>query len=223
MKYLHVRSPIATLSEDLYIRDNSVISLQDSIISFNTMGTTSTIKKSNKAPKKNYFISKIDAKVNREFFLTGRIDDDEYFIYDEVPAVKWQIDESNTRKIAGYRCIKATATIRGSKFTAYFAADLKYSAGPYKFYGLPGLILDIREDNSNSNMWKAEKIEINSSKEINYNPVFSEITKITMRKFVEAKESRNNFELKKLNSNLPPGTRIETNNRLGTEKKYEWE
>lgn len=139
MKYLHVRSPIATLSEDLYIRDNSVISLQDSIISFNTMGTTSAIKKSNKAPKKNYFISKIDAKINREFFLTGRIDDDEYFIYDEVPAVKWQIDESNTRKIACYRCIKATATIRGSKFTAYFAPDLNYSAGPYKILRITGI------------------------------------------------------------------------------------
>ncbi|ODS87535.1 MAG: hypothetical protein ABS44_11250 [Chryseobacterium sp. SCN 40-13] len=223
VKYLHVRSAIATLYEDLYVKDNSVVSIQDSLINFNTFGTTSAIKKSNKPITKNYFISKINEKESRAFFFTGRIEDDEYFIYDEVPASQWITDESSTKKILGYECFKATTNFRGSKFVAYFTKELPYSTGPFKFYGLPGLILDIREENKNYNIWKADKIEINSKKEINYDPVFNDKTKVIMRKFIEAKENKYKIENSNLLNHLPPETKIETNNRLGIEKKYEWE
>jgi GLPGLI family protein len=44
---------------------------------------------------------------------------------------------NKNKKILGYDCIKATANFRGSEVTAYFTKELPYSAGPFKFFGLP--------------------------------------------------------------------------------------
>ncbi|UMQ41667.1 hypothetical protein MKS83_20060 [Chryseobacterium sp. Y16C] len=101
VKYHHVRSPIATLYEDLYVKDNDVISIQDSIINFNSGGTTSAVKQTGKPVSKNYFISKLkDNGKTKDFFFTGLDRDTKYFIHDNVAKPVWKIDEtkiSNTK------------------------------------------------------------------------------------------------------------------------------
>ncbi|MCA6066612.1 GLPGLI family protein [Chryseobacterium sp. RG1] len=222
VKYYHVRSPIATLYEDLY-----VISIQDSIISFNSGGTTSAIKKSSKPVSKNYFISKItDNGKTKDFFFTGLNREMKYFIHDNVAKPVWKIDETKTNKILGYHCIKATANFRGSEVTAYFTKELPYSVGPFKFFGLPGVILDVRENNKNFNIWKAEKVELSVDPDINFTPKLDRYPKMNMKEFVEMKEALLHKEMTDIVNSMPQGTKIENGTfqkRPGLEKSFEWE
>ena len=43
--------------------------------------------------------------------------------------------------VCGYPCHKATTIFRGRTWTVWYTLDLPYSDGPWKFCGLPGLVL----------------------------------------------------------------------------------
>lgn len=65
------------------------------------------------------------------------------FLYEEESSnLKWDI-KSDTSTILLYSCQKAIATFRGRKYEAWFTADIPINNGPWKFGGLPGLILKI--------------------------------------------------------------------------------
>jgi hypothetical protein len=49
----------------------------------------------------------------------------------------------------GNNCQKALTTFRGRSYIAWFAPDIPLSAGPYKFRGLPGLIVKVEDTKSN--------------------------------------------------------------------------
>jgi len=55
----------------------------------------------------------------------------------------WTIDSSRTKKIMGYKCLYATMDEDGFEYEVWFAPELKYSDGPYRFMGLDGLILEL--------------------------------------------------------------------------------
>lgn len=58
----------------------------------------------------------------------------------------YQIDWKMTgqkKKILGYECEEASANWRGRSYLAYFTPDIPINDGPFKFDGLPGLILEI--------------------------------------------------------------------------------
>lgn len=50
------------------------------------------------------------------------------------------------KKIHNYVCQKATTTYLGRKYIAWFTPEIPVSEGPWKFYGLPGLILDVSDE-----------------------------------------------------------------------------
>ena len=52
----------------------------------------------------------------------------------------WQLQEGDTI-VCEYPCHKAVATFRGRTWTVWYTLDLPYSDGPWKFCGLPGLVL----------------------------------------------------------------------------------
>ncbi|WP_071891009.1 GLPGLI family protein [Hymenobacter sp. PAMC 26628] len=56
----------------------------------------------------------------------------------------WKIT-SATATIAGYKCQKATTSFAGRIFEAWFTRDIPISDGPYKFCGLPGLIISVSD------------------------------------------------------------------------------
>ena len=65
---------------------------------------------------------------------------------EKYPLQNW-ILENETKIICGYMCQKATCHFRGRDFEAWFALDIPLKSGPYKFGGLPGLILRIYDTN----------------------------------------------------------------------------
>ena len=49
------------------------------------------------------------------------------------------------RSIKNYVCNKATVKLEGREYTAWYTSEIPISDGPYKFWGLPGLILKIAD------------------------------------------------------------------------------
>ena len=64
---------------------------------------------------------------------------------EQIPMQQWTI-HSDTISIIGYTCQKATCTFRGRNYVAWFALELTIDKGPWKFSGLPGLILKVYDD-----------------------------------------------------------------------------
>ncbi len=58
----------------------------------------------------------------------------------------WQINVSMKKKIAGYACNMATLKFAGRNYIAWFSSELPFRDGPYKFCNLPGLILEIYDE-----------------------------------------------------------------------------
>ena len=56
----------------------------------------------------------------------------------------WKI-ESSKDKILGYNVQKATTYFQGRKWIAWFTNEIPIQDGPYRFFGLPGLILKIED------------------------------------------------------------------------------
>ena len=84
----------------------------------------------------------IEYEKNRLIFYDV-IGDNEYQ-YKEELFFKWNLlPESKT--IQGYKCKKAKVTYGGREWVAWYTLDLPLNAGPYKFKGLPGLIVKITD------------------------------------------------------------------------------
>lgn len=61
---------------------------------------------------------------------------------EQLPLQKWEL-APGTLKIKNYLCHKAICTFRGRKYIAWYTKEIPVSNGPWKFGGLPGLILKI--------------------------------------------------------------------------------
>lgn len=90
----------------------------------------------------NYSVEK-DKKTQKMMFK-DRIGRDVY-TYEEDRPLSWKI-LSETTKIGDYKVQKAETEFGGRKWTAWFTTDLPYQDGPYKFGGLPGLIVKAEDD-----------------------------------------------------------------------------
>ncbi len=65
--------------------------------------------------------------------------------YREGNDFKWQIIKE-FGEVAGLKCQKAVTEKFGRKWTVCFSAVSPFMFGPYKFNGLPGLILEVEDD-----------------------------------------------------------------------------
>lgn len=71
------------------------------------------------------------------------------FLYEEdTPVLKWTIGTERDT-VLSYPCTKATTSFRGRDYIAWFAPDIPVNNGPWKFGGLPGLILKIKDTKDN--------------------------------------------------------------------------
>ena len=67
--------------------------------------------------------------------------------YREALPFKWQLQADTPRIIKGYKCQKATTRYGGRNYVAWYTTAIPLADGPYKFKGLPGLILEIYDTN----------------------------------------------------------------------------
>ncbi|MEG1592327.1 GLPGLI family protein [Chryseobacterium sp.] len=78
-------------------------------------------------------------KKDQKITYKDRLGRDQYS-YEEDRPLNWKI-LSETTKIGDYKVQKAETEFGGRKWTAWFTTDLPYQDGPYKFSGLPGLVV----------------------------------------------------------------------------------
>lgn len=83
-----------------------------------------------------------------------------YIIEDSLRAPDWKI-LNELKEVAGHMCMKAswTDTIKQQKVIAWFAMDIPLSAGPERFFGLPGLIMEV-DLNDGAMLISADKIDL---------------------------------------------------------------
>lgn len=66
--------------------------------------------------------------------------------YDEpFSEIDWVINEDSTKIILDYQCIMATTDYHGRKWAVWFTPEIPMQDGPWKFCGLPGLIMEASE------------------------------------------------------------------------------
>lgn len=90
--------------------------------------------------------------------------DEKYFVDQEIQ-LNWK-PANEFKTILNYKAQKATAEFGGRTWTAWFTTEVPLQDGPYKFSGLPGLILEI-EDRSRSHQFSLRAVK-NSGTEIIY-------------------------------------------------------
>ncbi|RXJ50293.1 GLPGLI family protein [Gelidibacter gilvus] len=79
----------------------------------------------------------------------------------------WQIT-NETKNIGKFICYKATTkNFRGRNYEAWFTYEIPVPAGPWKFHGLPGLILEIHDDKDLINI-TFSSIQEHADKKVDY-------------------------------------------------------
>jgi len=123
-EYSHYLSRAKTLTERIVRRGNTAHTSKAALTHFHS----GIVKDYNSANL--YYLLKIPKMSDR-------------FHYVEKKALfEWKIKEE-TKSIKDYKVQKATTTFAGRDYIAWFAPEIPISDGPYKFNGLPGLILEI--------------------------------------------------------------------------------
>lgn len=85
---------------------------------------------------------------------------DFYIASEALPKIDWKI-ENEIKELLGYNVQKATCNFRGRNYIAWFTPEINIPDGPWKFNGLPGLILEI---SSNDSFIKFEAFQITLNK-----------------------------------------------------------
>jgi GLPGLI family protein len=132
------------------IYQDYTIPSQDSIIKLaveemEKSKTWKDISKLIRMPKFAYKIVKTYPEMKQQYIDRVSMN---LFGYDDPVKFTWNI-QPEKQKIGEYNAQKATTEYGGRKWTAWFSSDIPFQDGPYKFYGLPGLIVKIEDDEKN--------------------------------------------------------------------------
>jgi len=86
---------------------------------------------------------KVNSFENMNFLAVGF----DFFKYTTIDKIDWKI-EKETRKVGNFDVQKATANFGRRQWIAWFTREIPFNEGPYKFRGLPGLIVEIEDTKS---------------------------------------------------------------------------
>lgn len=92
---------------------------------------------------------------------------DQYLVKDTFNNFTWQIEKGH-KKILNYNCTKAITNFRGRNYEAWFSEEIPIPNGPWKFCGLPGLILEIYDT---ERIYNFELTGINLKADINLDEI----------------------------------------------------
>ena len=133
------------------------------------------------------------------------------FGYEESPKFNWQISEEK-QKIGDYTGQKATTTFGGREWTAWFSLDIPFPDGPYKFNGLPGIIVKIEDKDKEYSWVLSGNKTIEDWKEFSYGEEINakmgmmknDIKIISKDKFDKAFASYKQDPFAEVRSHIPP-------------------
>ncbi len=121
-----------SLLKNLYIRD-SIIRTTD----FNTLIADLSI-----IPRISLYFQVFKNYPHGKVTTTNNIFTDFYIYEEDYGFMAWELLE-DTKEISGYTVNKAVTIYGGREWIAWFTKEVPFNDGPYKFHGLPGLILQV--------------------------------------------------------------------------------
>lgn len=202
-------SPNLTNSKTVLIFDN-----QKSYFEWFT--TKTGIQQENNGTK-NYF-SNTDKSINVPFFMLKDLIKDEfytqlinsdktYLIKQELNLLEWKILDEH-KNIDKFRCQKAKVKFKGRNYIGWFTEDIPVPYGPAYFHGLPGLILEVYEEDyfvhfiaKNIVLNNLDYTVENKIKEIDFKNT------VTVEEYEEeAQKNLDNLQTK-INARLPKGSK----------------
>jgi len=147
---------------------------------------------------------------------------------DSVPKIEWKINSVNKKNILGFDCEQAIANYRGSLIEAYFTTEIPLPFGPYKFKGLPGLILEVNSlTDKGYYIWTADKLEFlkaSNTEELLFDESEYDVDIKSLESLIRKFEINLKQVNKRTESAMPRGTTVDTKiERNSIEKIYEWE
>lgn len=122
---------------------------------------------------------------------------DTYGYEEDLTALNWTVTES-TEKYGQYNCQLAKVNYGGRNWNALFTTDVPINNGPYKFSGLPGLIVKMWDD---KNHFAFELAEIKNITNGNSNIPSAEM--VDKKEFKKVEEN-SKIQLNALASNMTP-------------------
>src|SRR5699024_12191755 len=102
-------------------------------------------KKTNKksvSRETNYKRTFYKNRESNQVKLVGQVLKETYLYEEPAVPLDWEIIDE-TKEYFGYTVQKATTTFSGREYVAWFTIEIPINDGPYIFYGLPGLIVEL--------------------------------------------------------------------------------
>ena len=140
-----------------------------------------------------------------------------YFVTDTINEIKWKLT-NETKTIGDFLCLKAQTTFKGRDYIVWYTPLVPSYFGPWKFYGLNGLILEVSDDKHEVN-FKATNISY--SKNLIKFDLINDYKKVSRKKLNKIIEEENNQFEEMLISNssrdLKISVKISNNNSIELE------
>lgn len=84
---------------------------------------------------------------SKELYYNKQFIKNKLWVADTLKEIKWELlPTSENKKIGRFNCLAAKGKFAGRFYTVWYTPDIPVSTGPWKLYGLPGLILEVMED-----------------------------------------------------------------------------
>lgn len=146
------------------------------------------------------------------------------YSFREDKIIEWELFD-DFKEIGGLNCQLAKTKFRGRQFDVWFTSSIPISSGPWKFNGLPGLILEV-EDSLKQVSFKLKSISYEEDVNVFFEDYTIKASNTTLKKFVEKKDNLAQNYLKETLAKLPRNARgvvVSSTSRMGIELSYEWE
>ncbi|MDR0294736.1 MAG: GLPGLI family protein [Prevotellaceae bacterium] len=111
-----------------------------------------------------HYVFKNYPSQGRNVFLGSAFGD--FYRVEEKLQFDWEIDNGAQKVILGMNYIKATCRYAGRDYEAWFTPDIPISDGPYKFSGLPGLIVKL-QDSDEEHIFELQEV-----RKVNNKPMY---------------------------------------------------
>lgn len=93
-------------------------------------------------PRTKFFYTIFKKRPTGRLYCYDKLGDVRYTYIEPDSTFQWRIGPEKAT-VAGYPCQRATVRFAGRAFEAWFTREIPISEGPYKFHGLPGLIVKV--------------------------------------------------------------------------------
>ncbi|MBR1433887.1 MAG: GLPGLI family protein [Bacteroidales bacterium] len=114
----------------------------------------------------------------------GRIAATDFLVEEEMPAIKWRLEDS-TKTLGNLNVNKASCNFRGRHYEAWFCPDIPIPLGPWKFHGLPGLIVQVHDDRG---FYRFDIAELDTSAKGDIWMQDYDYLSISLQQYMEARE-----------------------------------